>query len=408
MGKRVFTDTGDLSDFQSSDRILILDDSETDLSKALKDTSLTLLFNNIPGTANVNGGAAGEAGGIVFSVSDNSNNQVIQLKGNGDITALQGGSATVKLDFDSSAGFFALGGAATGTDGTNIFKIYEGTAPTTTAAGTFSMYAKDSAGAGTASPFFLTEDGEEIDLRNLISGTQGSIFFASSIGAPTEDNSNLFWDDTLNRLGVGTNTPNYSIETTGVISANSNQTSLSEITLKLGSTFGKIEFGSGNFILQNTTGFVFHKPSGQYYGFGAFTTTGTSDPMSYCHLWINTTTANEPIIGSRTNSSTSNINIRSANSGVIKLQQSSTTRHTFGRNYTISDGFITLPNPTTPPTSTANNISLYSKDLSAGNTMLAIQTEGTPTGIGTPTQDTTIAIDINGTTYYILASTTAT
>lgn len=42
------------------------------------------------------------------------------------------------------------------------------------------------------------------------SGTTGSIFFADTVannGEPTEDNTNFFWDDTNNRLGIGTNSP---------------------------------------------------------------------------------------------------------------------------------------------------------------------------------------------------------
>lgn len=39
-------------------------------------------------------------------------------------------------------------------------------------------------------------------------GTAGSVFFANTTdGAPTEDNTNFFWDDTNNYLGIGTNAP---------------------------------------------------------------------------------------------------------------------------------------------------------------------------------------------------------
>lgn len=42
--------------------------------------------------------------------------------------------------------------------------------------------------------------------------TPGSVLFASPSGQVTQDNANLFWDDTLNRLGIGTATPIYPIE----------------------------------------------------------------------------------------------------------------------------------------------------------------------------------------------------
>ncbi|MCL5247099.1 hypothetical protein M4I21_14855 [Cellulophaga sp. 20_2_10] len=47
--------------------------------------------------------------------------------------------------------------------------------------------------------------------------TDGSILFASSSGAPDEDNGQLFWDSTNNRLGVGTNTPDNKMQVTGAI-----------------------------------------------------------------------------------------------------------------------------------------------------------------------------------------------
>lgn len=40
-----------------------------------------------------------------------------------------------------------------------------------------------------------------------ITGTPGSVLFFGADGAVTQDNDNLFWDDTNNRLGIGTNSP---------------------------------------------------------------------------------------------------------------------------------------------------------------------------------------------------------
>jgi len=54
-----------------------------------------------------------------------------------------------------------------------------------------------------------------------------------------------------------------------------------------------------------------------------------------------------------------------------------------------------------------DTIRIGAQDLSAGNTMLALETEGTPIGSGTPIANKTIAISVNGTTYYLVASTSS-
>ena len=44
------------------------------------------------------------------------------------------------------------------------------------------------------------------------SGTSGSILFVDATTNLGQDNSNLFWDDTNNRLGIGTTTPAYALD----------------------------------------------------------------------------------------------------------------------------------------------------------------------------------------------------
>jgi hypothetical protein len=66
---------------------------------------------------------------------------------------------------------------------------------------------------------------------------------------------------------------------------------------------------------------------------------------------------------------------------------------------------LTIETGTAATASPADTITIYSTDLSAGNTMLSIYTEGTAVGTGTPVADRTIAVRINGTVYYLLAST---
>lgn len=49
--------------------------------------------------------------------------------------------------------------------------------------------------------------------------TAGSVLFAGASGTLSQDNANLFWDNTNNRLGVGTNAPSTAITAVGKVSA---------------------------------------------------------------------------------------------------------------------------------------------------------------------------------------------
>jgi len=49
----------------------------------------------------------------------------------------------------------------------------------------------------------------------LSSFTLGSVLFAGTAGAINEDNANFFWDDTNNRLGIGTTSPAVALHNTG-------------------------------------------------------------------------------------------------------------------------------------------------------------------------------------------------
>ncbi|WP_396633648.1 beta strand repeat-containing protein [Maribacter sp. R86514] len=50
-----------------------------------------------------------------------------------------------------------------------------------------------------------------------LTGTTGSIFFADTDGTPTEENSELFWNNSSNSLGIGTNTPSNKLHVSGAI-----------------------------------------------------------------------------------------------------------------------------------------------------------------------------------------------
>ena len=52
--------------------------------------------------------------------------------------------------------------------------------------------------------------------------TSGGIMFASNTYTMSQDASNLFWDDTNNRLGIGTNSPSYPLDVLGAIRTGGN------------------------------------------------------------------------------------------------------------------------------------------------------------------------------------------
>ena len=55
---------------------------------------------------------------------------------------------------------------------------------------------------------------------SLATMTQGSILFAGPGGVITQNNSNFFWDNTNNRLGLGTSTPGYTLDVNGSFNVN--------------------------------------------------------------------------------------------------------------------------------------------------------------------------------------------
>jgi len=96
---------------------------------------------------------------------------------------------------------------------------------------------------------------------SITSATAGSVLFAGTSGVLQQDNANLFWDDTNNRLGIGTTTPTCTLD----IPANSTN----NIQFRVG-TFQIQSFGLNN-------GFLFDNA---YYN-AAFTRTTTGFAMGF-------------------------------------------------------------------------------------------------------------------------------
>lgn len=61
------------------------------------------------------------------------------------------------------------------------------------------------------------------DITDLLPATYtpGSILYTNLTGEPEENNSQLFWNSTLNRLGIGTNAPTHKLQVAGQLRANS-------------------------------------------------------------------------------------------------------------------------------------------------------------------------------------------
>jgi hypothetical protein len=77
--------------------------------------------------------------------------------------------------------------------------------------------------------------------------TAGSVVFAGASGAYSQDNANFFWDDTNNRLGIGTATPSFRLQVetdsdanTGIYTRNSNTGTSAAGVLTVASLVGTV------------------------------------------------------------------------------------------------------------------------------------------------------------------------
>jgi hypothetical protein len=144
------------------------------------------------------------------------------------------GGTTGLTPSTASYGAISLGGtlvAANGGTGQSSYTIGDllyasGSTALSKLAGVATGNALISGGVGTAPSY------GKIDLTTHISGTlpvgnggtgsattftTGSVVFAGASGVYTQDNANLFWDDTNNRLGIGTATPSAALDVNGVV-----------------------------------------------------------------------------------------------------------------------------------------------------------------------------------------------
>ena len=177
--------------------------------------------------------------------------------------------------------------------------------------------------------------------------TAGSVVFAGASGVYTQDNTNFFWDDSNNRLGIGTAAPACSLDVTGGI-----QTSQTTVTSPA-TTDGNIFSGSYTPTLTNTTNIASSTASTLYYTrvgnvvavFGRvnITATATGNTLLGISLPIAsalTTNGQVAGMGSLTSSTVANntfgrINADATNDRAqFQLNSTLTTNQTYSINFT--------------------------------------------------------------------------
>lgn len=101
---------------------------------------------------------------------------------------------------------------------------------------------------------------------SITSATQGSVLFAGASGVLAQDNTNFFWDDTNNRLGLGNASPSYTLDITGTLRTTS--TINSEGTLNISKSGGtpRLEIQNQTASSTNKIEAVWIGPTGSGYG----------------------------------------------------------------------------------------------------------------------------------------------
>lgn len=112
-----------------------------------------------------------------------------------------------------------------------------------------------SAGAGAS----LTQSGQDIQIGSapsiggtITSGTAGSVLFVATGPVIQEDNTNFFWDDANNRLGIGTNSPGAHLEIMSLAAANIGL--IVQGAASQSGDFYQIQDSSGNNLIRTSMG----------------------------------------------------------------------------------------------------------------------------------------------------------
>jgi hypothetical protein len=188
---------------------------------------LTMATSRLLGRTTASTGAAEEisvAGGLTLSagVLTGTSGTVTSVTGTSPVVSSGGATPAISMP----AATTSVNGYLTSTDWTTFNN--KGSGSVTSVSGTGTVNGITLTGTVTTSGS-LTLGGtlSGVSLTSQVTGTlpvanggtgtataftAGSVVFAGASGTYSQDNANLFWNDTDNRLGIGTSTPGYAID----------------------------------------------------------------------------------------------------------------------------------------------------------------------------------------------------